>query len=86
MSLPYKRFVIAAAWLGCFGAAVMIGRAQARSIEPVPPFVVLGADLGFRVEGRMGNTPVGRVVIRKDANSPWIPVESAGPATPRRLD
>ena len=86
MSLPYKRFLIAAAWLGCVGAAVIVGRAQARPVEPVPPFVVSGADLGFRVEGRMGNTPVGRVVIRKDANSPWIPVESTGPAAPRRLD
>ena len=86
MSQPYKRFVLAAIWLGCLGAAAIVGRAQTRSVEPVPPFVVSGADLGFRVEGRQGNTPVGHVVIRKDANSPWIPVESAGPATPRRLD
>jgi hypothetical protein len=86
MPLPYKRFLIAAVWLACLGAAAIVGRAQARQVEPVPPFVVLGTDLGFRVEGRQGNTPVGRVVIRKDANSPWIPVESAGPAAPRRLE
>ena len=86
MSLPYKRLWMAAVWLGCLAAAAMVGRAQVRPVEPVPPFVVSGADLGFRVEARQGDTPVGHVVIRKDANSPWIPVESAGPATPRRLD
>jgi hypothetical protein len=86
MSLSYKRLVVAAVCLGSLGAAAIVGRAQARAVEPVPPFVVSGADLGFRVEGRQGNTPVGRIVIRKDASSPWIPAESAGPAAPRRLD
>jgi hypothetical protein len=86
MSIPFKCFVIAAVSLGCFGGALLIGRAQARPVEPVAPFVVSGGDLGFRVEGRQGTSPVGRIVIRKDANSPWIPVESAAIAAPRQLD
>ena len=86
MLLRSKRFVTIAIWLGSVGAVAIIARAQERPVEVVPPFVVSGADLGFRVEGRRGNMPVGRVVIRKDANSPWIAVESAGPFGPRQLD
>ena len=68
-----KSLVMAALWMATLFAAVEVGRAQVQP-ETVAPFVVSGGDVGFRVEGRRGNTPVGRVVIRKDAKSPWTPV------------
>jgi hypothetical protein len=77
--------VIAILWVGSLALAAGVGRAQVQP-QTVTPFVVTGADLGFRVEGRRGNTPVGVVVIRKDANSPWTPVEFTGRDLPRRLD
>jgi hypothetical protein len=42
--------------------------------QPVPT-VIVGADLGFRVEGHRGTTPVGRLVVRIDGQ--WIEVEDA---------
>jgi hypothetical protein len=59
------------------------GRAQglgeqaqiAQPIQPLTPTVVSGGDLGFRVEGRRGNTPVGTLVIR--INGQWVDVEVA---------
>jgi hypothetical protein len=81
-----KSLVIGAISVGSLTGGVLVGRAQVREVEVVPPFVVSAANVGFRVEGQRGNTPVGHVVIRKDANSPWTPVELGGPATERRLD
>jgi hypothetical protein len=42
-------------------------------VNPVTPRVVTGADLGFRVEGLRGGTPVGTVVIR--VNDEWVQAE-----------
>ena len=43
---------------------------------PIPmPMVVAGNDIGFRVEGRRGDTPVGRFVIRSSANGQWVEPE-----------
>ena len=80
-----KRLVIGAIWVGSLTVAALVGRAQVFPIEPVPPFVVSGADIGFRVEGQQGETPVGHVVIRKDAKSDWVPVELGGLARTRPL-
>jgi hypothetical protein len=35
-----------------------------------PPFVVSGADLGFRVTARKGSTPVGSIVVK--VNGQWV--------------
>ena len=35
-----------------------------------PPFVVSGADLGFRVTARKGTTPVGSIVVK--VNGQWV--------------
>ena len=43
------------------------------AINPVGPKVMTGADVGFRVEGLRGNTPVGRVVVR--VNGQWVDAE-----------
>ncbi len=60
-------------------AATALGYAQAqRSPEPVLPFVLSGADVGFRVEGRKPNSVVGTFVVR--IGGQWLEVDkSFGP-------
>jgi len=55
--------------------------AQELAITPVPPKVMTGTDLGFRVEGLRGATPVGTVVIK--VNGEWVEV-GTGPGPVRR--
>jgi hypothetical protein len=59
------------------GATFAAGRAwataQLRSPEPVTPTVFSGNDIGFRMEGRRGTTPVGAIVVRIDGE--WVEVE-----------
>jgi hypothetical protein len=46
-------------------AAASIARGQARETVPLPnPIVVSGNDVGFRIEGQQGRTPVGKIVVR----------------------
>jgi hypothetical protein len=45
-----------------------------------PPFVVSGADLGFRVTARKGNTPVGSIVVK--VNGQWVEAQ-LGAAIPK---
>ena len=53
--------------------------AQVMGYTPVPHKVMSSGDLGFRVEGLRGETPVGRFVVR--VNDRWVPVdvETLGP-------
>jgi hypothetical protein len=44
-------------------------------IAPPPSTIIAGADLGFRVEGHKGDTPLGRLVVR--INGQWVEVEDA---------
>lgn len=69
--------ILAAAALG---HAQTVRRAQAVGTEQVLPTVISGSDIGFRMEGRRGNTPVGRLVVR--VNGRWVEVESAWTAKP----
>jgi hypothetical protein len=50
--------------------------AQAVQPRPVTPTVYSGADLGFRVVGRKGAKPTGKLVVRIDGQ--WVDVEFAG--------
>ena len=51
---------------------------QAQTLENrlANPVVISGSDIGFRIEGRKGNTPVGTLVVR--INGQWVVPESAG--------
>ena len=69
--------------LAAFGAFVVVllglaawSRAQpARSTQPVvPPVVLAGPDIGFRMTGLKGDTPVGQLVVRTK-NGEWKVVE-----------
>ena len=58
-------------------------QAPTESVTPVTPSVVSGADIGFRIEGRRGQTPVVTLVIR--VNGQWVPVETANSVGVKRL-
>ena len=47
--------------------------AQAVAINKVPPKVMTGADIGFRVGGLRGDTPVGTLVVK--VNGEWVEAE-----------
>ena len=75
------------AMLGVF-LVVLLGtggwsRAQpAYAARPVPPVVLAGPDVGFRMTGVKGDTPVGQLVVR--INGEWKVVAfgvAAQPAT-----
>ena len=66
--------VLALLTLGAAG-----GWAPAQSIAPRavnPPRILMGEDVGFRIEAQRGNTAIGRVVVR--VNGEWVETESAG--------
>jgi len=41
-----------------------------------PPIVVSGSDVGFRISGRKGSTPVGAIVVK--VNGQWVEVQLGG--------
>ena len=73
------------AMLGTF-LVVLLGlatwsRAQtAVAPNPVPPVVLAGPDVGFRMTGVKRGTPVGQLVVR--INGDWKVVEFASGAVP----
>lgn len=74
-------------WLMSVVAAGVLGHAQAPVRPPLvqlpTPILISGADLAFRVEGRRGNTPVGRFVVRSKVDGPWVEPEFDGEAFKR---
>lgn len=46
---------------------------QARAVRPVPPVVISGENVGFRIEGDSHGRPVGTLVVKQDGQ--WIPVD-----------
>ena len=66
---------------GAWGYAQSAQKAQAIGTQRMTsPVVISGNDVGFRMEGRKGNTPVGRLVVRIDGQ--WLDVESVWSAKP----
>ena len=65
--------------VGALASAALTGAAIARgqvAIQPspvFPPVVLSGADIGFRMTARKGNTPVGQLLVRVDGE--WREVE-----------
>ena len=59
-----------------------LATAQVIAVNPVPARVMTGSDLGFRVEGLRGDTPVGRLVVL--VNGRWVNAETllSSPSTP----
>jgi Mn2+/Fe2+ NRAMP family transporter len=47
--------------------------AEILKVVPVPQTDIFGSDIGFRVNGMRGNTPVGSVMVR--INGQWVQAE-----------
>lgn len=66
--------VLVVAWL--FSLVAVAAIAQSVAVVPLQePVVLSGADIAFRVEGRQGTTPVGKLIIRFDGR--WVEPKSA---------
>jgi hypothetical protein len=70
-----RLIVLLVVGLCTFAAGAALGAAQAPNVRPVFPRVMSGEDLGFRVEGRKGDIPVGSLVVR--VNGEWVEVQFA---------
>jgi hypothetical protein len=71
-----NRFVLVVLWAASIVGAGAWAQAQAPAAPPAPaqpPTVISGSDLGFRVDSRKGNTPVGTLVVR--VNGQWVEAE-----------
>ena len=72
MFVRLRVLLAAAVILVVFGG--LVGAQVLRQRVPVePPIVLSGNDVGFRITGRQGSTPVGTVVVKIDGQ--WYPVE-----------
>jgi hypothetical protein len=81
MRFRFLALTIAIAVLSSF-ATWKVATAQVTAAKPVPPRVMSGEDIGFRVESLRGATPVGRLVIKVNGN--WVEADVA-PASIRSL-
>ena len=63
----------------CLSSLLAVGTlasGQVFGFQPLDePFIVSGDDIGFRVEGLLGDTPAGTLVIRR--NGQWIEAQAA---------
>jgi hypothetical protein len=59
---------------GLFASAAW-AHEQSVAPRPMPPVVLSGADVGFRMTGRRGDTPIGELVVRVDGQ--WQKAEFA---------
>ena len=78
MAIP-RRLALGFLWLLSLVAVAATAHAQRSLVfSPLPePKVISGSDLGFRVEGMVGDQPAGAIVVR--VNGKWLEVTS----TPR---
>ena len=76
--------VVVVLWASSLFAVAAVARGQAYAFEKLPePIGVSGADLGFRVEGRVGTVPAGRLVIRMGGQ--WVEAQTAPNTRPLPL-
>lgn len=73
--MRFRSFVVPFVIIGMLIAAAWAG-AQVVAVNPVTPTVMTGGDVGFRVEGLRGSTPVGTLVVK--VNGQWVAAEIAG--------
>jgi hypothetical protein len=77
-----NRIGLAVVWFVSLVLVGAWGHAQAPTRQPLVPLptpvVISGSDLGFRIEGRRGNAPVGTFVVRSNASAPWVEPELSG--------
>ena len=73
--MTLQRVVAAVCVILVIVAATAWITAQVVAVKPVPPKVMTGTDVGFRVEGLRGSTPVGTLVVR--VNGEWVEADFA---------
>ena len=72
--MAWLKYTLAAAVLvGFLGGVGFAISAQSIAVQPVTPTVLSGPDVGFRIEGMRGSTPIGTVVVR--VNGQWVAVD-----------
>jgi|GEM_PF-3637927 len=76
----YKRIGLIAIWIASLVFAGVWGHAQVVPKAPAVPMIISGSDLGFRVEGRKGQTVTGTFVVRIDGQ--WLPTSAAESVKP----
>jgi hypothetical protein len=64
--------------LSVIGAVTIATIARAQAQETI---VLSGSDVGFRIEGQRGQTPVGKLVVRIDGQ--WVEAALSNVAAPR---
>ena len=78
MKLKIRLVALAAFFIVLIGLAAL-SRAQTAILpNPVPPVVLAGPDVGFRMTGVKRGTPVGQLVVR--TNGEWKVVEFSSTA------
>ncbi len=70
-----RRVVLSVLWLLSLAAVGAWSHARQPQSNREPE-VIFGPQLGFRVDGHRGDTPVGAVVVRVDGK--WVEVEFGG--------
>jgi hypothetical protein len=65
-----KRIGLVVVWAVSIVAAGVWAHAQTTVPQTQAPTVLSGNDLGFRIDSRKGNTPVGTIVVR--VNGQWV--------------
>ncbi len=69
---------VAAAWV----SAQVTRPPSAKALDPmdlVAPTVISGSDLGFRLESKDGNVPIGKLVVR--INGIWVDAQVGASGT-----
>ena len=76
MTSAARKCIVALGLILAVGVGAAGGYALgSQSPQPATRAIFSGVDMGFRMEGRKGNTPVGRLVVRIDAQ--WVAVDIA---------
>jgi hypothetical protein len=70
---------IVVVWALSLFAVGSIATAQIADIKPVPPKVLSGPDVGFRVEATQGDRVVGQIVVK--VNDRWVEATLGAPRT-----
>jgi len=78
--MSIRRFVVAVLWIAALVAVAEVVNAQTRRMVPLAqPIILSGSNVGFRIEGQVGDRPAGVLVIRV-AGECVVPTTSEGPA------
>jgi hypothetical protein len=83
MRVTLRHLLFVLGFAGALMAGAAWGHAQAIATQSTGHVVVSGSDVGFRIVGRRGNTPIGRLVIRQDGE--WVEVDSPREVRPLTL-